>query len=326
MFAKVTDETKDIIKALGIYVLFSIVCYLILASIGPVAEADFWRTMIFLTCAFSAFYYKEEFDVVLAVTFGGPTIAGILYIIWSAALQVSSMQEQILTVIMYSIVITFAFVMLAGVCGFLVNAIARWISSFLTSTPSSSASRSNDVFSVVNGRSEIKPFAPVKDVDNRWDSYSSTHTDRQVIGILISLGLMLALIISLGLLPMYEYSFNLHLTLWDMGLIPVILIILAFINLLTIIVIIAIWRFLPDTIEKYPSTIVGVQSKLSLVGIFLASIFFPSPSLLRVNTFVVQSGIGIEILTYVIVLMILLTPAIMEYLQPLGKSETQATM
>ena len=70
--------------------LFSIICYLILASIGPVAEADFWRTMIFLTCAFSAFYYKEEFDIVLAVTFGGPAIAGSLYIIWNAALQFSA--------------------------------------------------------------------------------------------------------------------------------------------------------------------------------------------------------------------------------------------
>ena len=227
---------------------------------------------------------------------------------------------------MYNIVFAFAFVMLAGVCGFLINALARWISSFLTSIPFTSASRSNDIFSVLNHRSEIQASAPVKDIDNDLDNYSSAHTNRQVIGILISLGFILALIISLGLLPMYEYSLNLHLTIWDMGLIPVILIILTFVNLLTIIAIITIWRFLPNKIEKYPSTIIRVQSKLSLIGIILASVFIPSPSLLRVNTFVVQSSIGIEILTYVIVLMILLTPAIMEYLQPLGKSESQATI
>ena len=326
MLARITEETRDIIKALGTYVLFSIVCYLILASIGPVAEADFWRTMVFLTCAFSAFYYKEEFDVVLAVTFGGPAIAGSMYIIWNTALLLSSMQMQIFTYIMSSIVLTFAFVMLAGVCSFLVNAIARWISSFLTSIPSTSVTPSNDIFSVVNGRSGVNTPIPVKDLDKKRDSHSSVHSDRQVIVIIISLAFTLTLIVSLGILPMYEYSLNLHLTLWDMGLIPVFLIALAFINLIAIIILIAIWRFLPNQIEKYPSTVVGVQSKLSLIGIFLASVFFPTPSLLRVNTFVVQSSIGIEILTYIIVLMILLTPALMEYLHPLGKSESQATI
>jgi len=326
MQVKVAEETRDIIKAISTYVLFSIVCYLILASIGPVADADFWRTMIFLTCTFSAFYYKEEFDVVLGLCFGGPALTGSLYIIWSAVLAFSSMQIQVLSLLMNNIVFAFAFIMLSGVCGFLINALARWISSFLTSIPFTSASRSNDIFSVVNNRSEIQASAPVKDIDGNSDNYPSVHTNRQVFGILISLGFMLALTISIGLLPMYDYSLNLHLTIWDMGLIPIILIIAVSLNLLTIIAIIAIWRFLPSKIEKYPSTIIGVQSKLSLIGIILASVFIPSPSLLRVNTFVVQSSIGIEILTYVIVLMILLTPAIMEYLQPLGKSESQATI
>ncbi|MFX0182061.1 MAG: hypothetical protein ACFE95_03170 [Candidatus Hodarchaeota archaeon] len=314
------DDTRDLLenvwKPIVIYVLITVSSFIILPS------ADFTRTLIFLNCIIAAFYYKEEFEEVIFICFGGPAITGVMTIIITIILEIGKGADMF-TLLIATFTFMMSYVLIAGVFGLLINTITTWLSGHLTAQiDKTKLSVTENVFSVMNQYSESeKPIIVEDNYKSEKDSFS-IHTNRQVFGILAALVLLFGLTLSLYILPMYDYSLDLHLTVWDLGWIPIISIGIAAFCLLSLAIVTAIWRFFPDVVEKLPSLVIGIQSKLIVLSVFFASIFFPTPSTMRVESFTVQSGIGIEILIYVIALLIIVTPPIIEFFRPLTHRET----
>lgn len=314
------NDTRDLLenvsKPIGIYVLITVISFIILPG------ADFTRTLIFLTCIIAAFYYKEEFEEVILICFGAPAITGVLTIIITIILEIGTGAD-LFTLLISTFTFMMSYVLIASVFGLLINTITAWLSGHLTAqTKKTELSVSEDVFSVMNQYSESnKPIIVEDNYENGKDSFS-IHTDRQVFGLLTALVILFGLTLSLYILPMYNYSLDLHLTVWDLGWIPILSIGIAALCLLSLAIITTLWRFFPEVVEKFPSSVIGIQSKLSVLGVFFASIFFPTPSSMRVDSFTVQSSIGIEILIYVIALLIIVTPPIIEFFNPLTHRET----
>ncbi len=315
---KQIKKIPKLIEALGIYVLCAAISYLILIFLLghfsiPVFIDDFNRSIMFLTAILAVIYYKEDLKEVLMICFAGPFGTYILAIIPALFIWSRSPSEQVWTEVMTFFTFSSFYIVYAGFVGVSIYMIAVWISGFLSShSPTHSSNSKKSVFSVIDKRAEINDI-----ISKKEDSNTKPHTKNQVIGFLISVIILLNLTILLFILPFYNYSFDLHLTIWDLGLIPVLLVGFVIIDLISIILVIAIWHFNPPLMQKYPSSMIGIQSKLAAISIFFASIFFPNPSSIRVGTFVVENSIGIEILTYAILLIIIFTPAICEYLQPL---------
>jgi hypothetical protein len=318
---KQVGKIPKLVEAIGLHVLFSTICYLILILvIGrfdiPVFIDDFNRSIIFLTAILAVIYYKEDLKEILVLCFGGPFITNMLafipaILIWSIS---ETPSVQVGTDIMRLFTFSSFYIVYAGFLGVVIYTIAVWISGFMTSRstdPSYSISKKS-VFSVIDKNSEIK-----NSISMGKTSDATPHTKNQVIGLLIFVIILLSMTILLFLLPFYSYSFDLYLTIWDLGLFPVLFIGVVIIDLLSIMIVTAIWNLHPSLMGRYPSSIVGIQSNLAAISIFLSSIFFPNPSSIRVDNFVVQNSIGIEILFYAILLIIIFTPSICEYLQPI---------
>ncbi|UCG01156.1 MAG: hypothetical protein JSW11_16250 [Candidatus Heimdallarchaeota archaeon] len=315
-----TIQIPKPIEALGIYVICATVCYIILITILggfyiPVFLDDFNRSIIFLTAILAVIYYKEDLKDVLLICFVGPLVTNILAIIPAVLIWLETPPEQIGIDIMKFFTFSSVYIMYAGFLGIVIYAIAVWLSGFLSvHSLAHPSTLKRNVFSVLDKRAQIDDPPLTREISNKVDK---PHTKYQVIGFFISILILLSLTTLLLLLPVYSYSFDLHLTIWDLGLIPVFLVSLVIIGLLSIILVTLAWNFYPQLIEKYPSSLIGIQSKLAAISIFFTSIFFPNPSSIRVGTFVVKNSIGIEILFYVIILIIIFTPSICEYLQPL---------
>ncbi|MFX0016684.1 MAG: hypothetical protein ACFFB2_18630 [Promethearchaeota archaeon] len=305
-------------QALGVYVLCASICYIILiilldSFIVPVFIDDFNRSIMFLTAIIAVIYYKEDLKEILLICFGGPLIVNILAIIPAIYIWSGSPSDQVWTDLMRLFTFSSLYIVYAGFAGILIYSLAVWISGFLSSrSPVHSSAFKKNVFTFIDKKDQNDYTISVKEYSN-----NKAHTTYQLIGFLLYLSVLFCLTILLFLVPIYNYSFDLHLSIWDLGLIPVLLVGLAAINLLSIVIFSPFWHYYPSLTERYPNLILNIQSNLSVICIFFASIFFPNPSNIRVGTFVVENGIGIEILFYLIILIIIFTPAIYEYVQPL---------
>ncbi|MFX0172556.1 MAG: hypothetical protein ACFE9L_11605 [Candidatus Hodarchaeota archaeon] len=308
------DILKNVAKPISIYLCLAVFSFLILPS------ADFTRTLVFLTGIFAAFSYKNEFEEILLICFGSPMLTRIVTTFLSIILGDIG-GANILTQIMSEFVMMIIFILVAGLFGICVNIISGWLSGFLTArTEVNGVASTKNIFTVLSkySENEISNFAN-NDFDYSVDSFF-VHTDRQVVGILSTFVILLMLSGSLLILPMYDYSFDNHLTVWsfdNLSFIPFLFISLAVLNLLSLITIVSLWRFYPKVVERFPSSFIDFQSKFCVLGIFFASAFFPTPSSIRVDSFTVEASIGIEILTYVIGLLIIVTPSIIEFFKPL---------
>ncbi|MFX1507970.1 MAG: hypothetical protein ACFFDC_17925 [Promethearchaeota archaeon] len=315
---KRVGKIPKLVEAISLHVLFATICYFILIFILgslaiPVFIDDFNRSIIFLTAILVVIYYKEDLREILLLCFGGPFVTNIIALIPTILIWSKTPSEQVGTDIMRLFTFSTFYIVYAGFVGVAIYTIAVWISGFMTSeSPDHSSILKKNVFSVIDKKSEIN-----NSIDMNKTSGDTPHTKIQVISFLIFVLILLNLAILLFLLPFYSYSFDLYLTIWDLGLFPVLLIGVVIIDLISIILVTVIWNLHPRSMERYPSSIVGIQSKLAAISIFFSSIFFPNPSSIRVGSFVVENSIGIEILFYTILLIIVFTPSICEYLQPI---------
>ena len=315
---KRVGKIPKIIEATGLHVLFASICYFVLIMILghlviPVFIDDFNRSIIFLTAILAVIYYKEDLKEILLICFASPLVTYVLALIPAILTWSETPSEQVGAEIMRLFTFSTFYIVYAGFVSVAIYIIAVWISGYMTSgSPDHTSISKKNVFSVIDKKSEINNSINMnKTVDD------TPHTKIQVVGFLIFVVILLNLAILLFLLPFYSYSFDLYLTIWDLGLFPVFLIGVVIIDLLSIILVIAIWNLQPRLMERYPSSMVGIQSKIAVISIFFSSIFFPNPSSIRIDTFVVENSIGIEILFYAILLIIIFTPSICEYLQPI---------
>ncbi|MHA2173229.1 MAG: hypothetical protein ACXABI_00230 [Candidatus Hodarchaeales archaeon] len=285
----------------------------------PAFDSDFNRSLIFLTLLLGALLYSEEFEVIIGVCFIGPTLIYSLAAILSIALSFMIPDTDPFFAFVGSITISLSYFFIASIGGLVMNTVSNWIATKfrVVKTISVLPGRKKDIFSVIseNGNNHI-----IEQRNLAADS-PKTHSRFQIIGITL-LQISILLLSSLLLfLPIYDYGFGSHLNIFDLGLVPLLLLLIVMINAVTLIFIILIDSVKPVVEEFYPKRIIKFQSICLGVGYFIVSLFFPNPSF-RVENYVVTSGIGIEFLSYAMFLSFLITPALIEYLNYVPKKET----
>ncbi|MFX0210661.1 MAG: hypothetical protein ACFFDT_32070, partial [Candidatus Hodarchaeota archaeon] len=235
---KRVGKIPKLVEAIGLHVLFATICYIILIFISgslviPVFIDDFNRSIIFLTAILAVIYYKEDLREILLLCFGGPFVTNIIALIPAILIWSETPSEQVGTDVMRLFTFSTFYIIYAGFVGVVIYTIAVWISSFMTSgsRDHSSISKKN-VFSVIDKKSEIS-----NSISMNKTSDDTPHTKIQVIGFIIFVVILLNLAILLFLLPFYSYSFDLYLTIWDLGLFPVLLIGVVIIDLISIILV-----------------------------------------------------------------------------------------
>jgi len=298
---------KDQIKGiLIIYLIGILLIYLILAVqqgllFVPAFNADFNRSTIFLTILMGVLIYAEDFEVIIAFCLSGPAI---VYAI--AAVVSIFLSDDAFFGFVGTITVAISYFFMAGMGALCINVVSGWIADKFRVVRNNGKNGSEGVYKVIT--------TPILDQVSPDTDLDRNHSPKQMLGIIIIELIILISSIMLFFLPMYDYSINSHLYVFDLGLLQTILILSVSLNALFLLGVIFLGFNKPNLINNYNSRLIQIQSVYNGIGYFFISIFIPNPSF-RVENFQVTSGDGIEFLAFILFFAIFMTPTIMEYLK-----------
>ena len=306
MFYSLKNQKDQVKGILVIYLTGILLIYLILAIqhgllFVPAFNADFNRSTIFLTILMGVLIYAEDFEVIIAFCLSGPAI---VYAI--AAVASIFLSDDAFFGFVGTITVAMSYFFMAGMGALCINVVSGSIANKFRLIQSNGKNGSEGVFKVIKtpNLSQINP-----DID-----LDRNHSSKQTLGVIIIELIVLASSIVLLFLPMYDYSIDSHLYVFDLGLLQIILILSVSLNALFLLGAIFLGFNKPSLLNNYNSRLIKIQSVYNGIGYFFISIFIPNPSF-RVENYVVTSGAGIEFLAFILFFAIFMTPTIMEYLK-----------
>ena len=237
---KEKDEKERFSIFIILFIFGSFVIYAILALFVkgdlfiPALDADFNRSIIFFTILTGILLYYEDLEVILGICFGGPIAAYTIAAFISIFISVEPQEMDSFLIFMATLTYGVSSLFVGGIGAIVMNITTGWVASKFKSSyfkPDAQHSR-NGVFSVINGNQS-------PEITKRNESQNS-HSKYQLTAILLFQIVLLLLSSYMLFVPFYDYSFDSHLHILDLGVIPFLVFLFIIINALVLILIILI--------------------------------------------------------------------------------------